>query len=96
MSFLSWIKGIFSNPYVKILIDAALSALKKTLTNVSQNELTMIKNKIIMVSKLDISNQEKFQKVAEETYALLPNVGKSYLNLLIETIIRDLKDSKAI
>lgn len=96
MSFLDIIKELFSNPYVQKLINIAVSCLKKTLSQISKEDLTMIKNKIVAISTLDISGAEKFQRVSAEVYALLPGISRSYLNLLIETLIQELKASKVI
>jgi len=82
--------------WAKSILDTIVDLLKAILTKVGKEALRQIQAKIIEVATMDISGDEKRNLVVTYALSLLPGIGRSALNLLIEGLYNKLKDEKVV
>ena len=86
-----WLKSIFSSGWMKAILQFILSHLKTVLVQVGKEVYDRVKAKIVEVSGMQITNKEKFDLVFKYAKGLLPEIKDSALNLLIESLVNQLK-----
>ena len=90
------IKG-FKTPYwYKVWTVEIQNLIISIMVQVGKEYILQLQNKILEVSKYDISGKEKFKLVFELGKDLLPQTKDSALNLLIENLFNRLKIKKAV
>ena len=82
--------------WVKNVLNVIWDILKSILIQVGKEALGKIKAKIIEVNSQNISNEKKFQIVYDYAKSLIPNMKESALNLLIESLVNQLKSREEI
>ena len=91
-----WIKNIFTSSWFKTLIQYIIGKLESILVEIGKETLEKIKAKIVEVAQEDIPNKEKLKKVFDYIKALMPTLKDSAINLLIETLVSELKGKGVI
>jgi len=82
--------------WVKELISAIVELLKAILTQVGKDAAEKLTAKIKEVSAMSISGDEKRALVIAYAKELLPAMGTSALNLLIESVYNKLKENREV
>lgn len=96
-SIYNWLKGVKTPPFWRELMQSLQDIIFAILVNITKSEIEKIKAKIIEVGGLDISNQEKFNKVKNFMVVEIGiNLRDSLVHLLIESLVNILKESRAI
>ena len=96
MGLIAWIKGFLQKAWVKALLALAAKKLKEILIKVGEDAMTKIKTKIIEVGQSSMTGPEKAKAVAKYIKELVPGLADSAINYLIESLVQQLKDQKAI
>ena len=98
MNIFDWFKNKFLGlpKWAKDILTAIWDLLKSILLQVGQDYLDRLKNKIVEASGLSLSNDDKFKMVFKYAKTLLPQMKDSALNLLIETLVSQLKKDDRI
>lgn len=97
MWIFDWIKNIFKSDWMKAILAFVLDRIKEILSQVGKDALNHIKKKIIEVgSNTNYDNKKKFEIVFEYVKSMIPALRDSAINLLIETLVNQLKAEKKL
>ena len=89
--------SIFKSTWFKAFLMVAVDKLKQILEKIGPEAYAKIKAKIITVKDMNVPGTQKIKIVADYVRSLIPEkLSDSAINYLIESIVQDLQDKKAI
>ncbi len=88
--------SFFSKAWIKAILVMIFDILKGALLQVGEDIIQRIKDKIIEVSKKEISNEEKLKEVVAYAKSLAPTLKDSVINLLVEMLVSQAKKEQKV
>lgn len=92
-----WFKNLTAPQWLRQIIKTLNDLLISLALQIGKNAINKIKAKIIEVAdNPKLTNEDKFKEVFDFTIELSPQLSERYINLLIESLVNQLKEDSVI